>query len=198
MRDRSDWRLNPRLFQELSLLWGPFSVDLFATRANAQLPRYFAHTWDPGAAAIDALAQDWEQETPYGNPPFIIMSRVLQKVAQTKTPVTLIVPAWRTAVWWPAMLRLLVAVPRVLPRATDTFLPGHLGSETALGLPPWDSLAVRLSGSRKLQLAFRLQLLSLEARPGAKAPLRQAMKSGDALSVFAARLESIPWQPLLP
>ena len=38
-RDRTDWMLNRDLFRRLSRQFGPFTLDLFATRLNAQVPR---------------------------------------------------------------------------------------------------------------------------------------------------------------
>jgi hypothetical protein len=57
-----EWRLNPTIFQSLQRQLGHFSVDLFATRANTQLPRFFSWHWDPAATALDALQQPWTTE----------------------------------------------------------------------------------------------------------------------------------------
>jgi hypothetical protein len=38
--DRDDWQLNPRIFTYLNSLWGPHSIDRFATQGNSQLPGY--------------------------------------------------------------------------------------------------------------------------------------------------------------
>jgi len=40
--DSSDWKLLPLVFRSLNSLLGPFSVDLFASRTNNQLPVYFS------------------------------------------------------------------------------------------------------------------------------------------------------------
>ena len=45
--DRHDWMLNKTVFRQLNSLWGPLSVDLFATRTSRQLPRYFSWKPDP-------------------------------------------------------------------------------------------------------------------------------------------------------
>jgi len=39
MKDRTDWKLHPKLFQEINQKWGPLEVDLFASRLTTQLPR---------------------------------------------------------------------------------------------------------------------------------------------------------------
>jgi hypothetical protein len=38
--DREDWQLNPRIFTYMDSLWGPYSIDSFATHCYTQLPRY--------------------------------------------------------------------------------------------------------------------------------------------------------------
>ena len=32
MKDRSDWKLNPKVFDQINKQWGPFEIDLFASR----------------------------------------------------------------------------------------------------------------------------------------------------------------------
>ena len=53
LTDRTDWHLNPTIFQAIDRLWGPLEVDLFATRLTAQLPRFFSWRPDPEAEAVD-------------------------------------------------------------------------------------------------------------------------------------------------
>jgi hypothetical protein len=196
MRDHSDWKLNPRLFRAVSARWGPFSVDLFASRANSQLHRYFSYKPDGEQVAVDAFLQDWSRERPYGNPPFAVIGRVCQKVAESKNTVTLIVPLWRTAAWWPMLLRLLVDIPRVLPRAKDTFLPGLQGSNTAVGRPPWDTLAVQVCGDPARQQDFQRRLLQRAAIRAARPRSVQATRCGGASLSFAQALDETPWPRL--
>ena len=39
--DYDDWELAPEFFQQLDELWGPFTVDCFATHYNRKVPKYF-------------------------------------------------------------------------------------------------------------------------------------------------------------
>jgi hypothetical protein len=59
--DSSDWQLDPVVFQKINSKWGPFAVDLFATRLTAQLPRFVSWKPDPVAEAVDAFTLDWSQ-----------------------------------------------------------------------------------------------------------------------------------------
>ena len=76
--------------------FGPHSVDLFASRANTLLPRYFSRFLDLESAAEDALAQPWAAEAnPYAHPPFALLPRVLRKVRDERIKaMTIIAPVW--------------------------------------------------------------------------------------------------------
>lgn len=196
VHDNSDWRLDPMLFRRVEALWGPFTVDLFATRLNAQLPRYFSFRPDPGASALDALAQPWLPERAYGNPPFGLAGKVLRKVREEKATVVLILPVWRSSVWWPLLLELLVELPRVLPRKFDTYRPDYTSNEQGVGLPPWESVAVKVSGDAAARLDFQTRLFALPLSPDASRRFEHALACGSVSSAIAVRLTETPWPPL--
>ena len=75
LRDRTDWILNPALFNLINQMWGPLQVDLFATRFSRQLPRYFSWRPDPEAEATDAFLQDWRNLQAYAHPPWCLIAR---------------------------------------------------------------------------------------------------------------------------
>lgn len=60
--DVSLWKLHPRVFRDLNNKWAPFSVDLFPSRLDHQLPRCFSWKPDPQAEKTDAFLQDWQGE----------------------------------------------------------------------------------------------------------------------------------------
>ena len=48
LSDRTDWMLDPSVFQCLNEVWGPMQVDLFASRFTTQLHRHgLPHSWRP-------------------------------------------------------------------------------------------------------------------------------------------------------
>jgi len=53
----TEWQLDPTVFNSVSKVFGPWDIDLFASRLNHQLPSYIAWHPDPGAVAIDAFTQ---------------------------------------------------------------------------------------------------------------------------------------------
>ena len=64
-RDSSDWKLDRKVFLCLEERLGTFSIDLFASRTNNQLPVYCSWKADPAAVAIDALSIPWTGHYPY-------------------------------------------------------------------------------------------------------------------------------------
>ena len=54
--DSSDWKLDRGVFLSLSEKLGPFSINLFASRTNAQLLVYCSCRADPTALSVNALS----------------------------------------------------------------------------------------------------------------------------------------------
>ncbi|CAG8823075.1 34265_t:CDS:2, partial [Gigaspora margarita] len=76
---------------------GPFTINLFASKRNAQLQYYFSRFPDPSALAIDALKQDWPRETLWANPPWILIPKILSKAILDKAIPCIIIPEWKMA-----------------------------------------------------------------------------------------------------
>ena len=104
--------------------------------------------------AIDAFSLKWNQwDKIYIFPPFSLIQRVLQKLNVDEAEALVIVPDWPTAVWYPQMMRRLVAKPVLIPKTRRTLV-----------LPQRDEihplhrklqlLAVQLSGKQYLHKVF--------------------------------------------
>ena len=89
-------------------------MDLFASHHNSQLHRYFSWTPDPGAEAINAFHQTWSKMNLWANPPWILIPRILSKLIREKATMTILVPWWETAPWFPLLLDLLIEPPLVI------------------------------------------------------------------------------------
>ena len=113
--DRSDWSLNRSVFSYLDRRWGPHSIDFFATRNNAQLPRFVSWAADDAATYVDALQNLHRKENGYANPPFAVIGQVLEKLWRTSRELTIIVPAWPGQPWWPRLLEMFSDTPVLLP-----------------------------------------------------------------------------------
>ena len=125
--DNSDWMLDPTVFAQLQTRFGLFSIDLFASFQNAQLPKFFSWKPSPNALAVDALAQQWAHfKIPYAFPPFALIGRCLQKILEEKVSrVLIIAPIWPAQHWYPLIIQMLVDYPLLLPNQTDLLLNPH-------------------------------------------------------------------------
>lgn len=55
--DSSLWKLDQSVFPMLNDHWGPFSVDLFASRLDHQTPRFFSWRPNPLVVAMDVFSR---------------------------------------------------------------------------------------------------------------------------------------------
>jgi len=60
--DFDHYRLNPAIFEWLNSVWGPYTIDRFASAHNAQLGRFNSRFRTPGSEAIDTFTCDWSGE----------------------------------------------------------------------------------------------------------------------------------------
>ena len=113
--DRQEWRLSDEAFGKVEELFGPHTVDLFASRRNALLPRFFSRWLDPEAAATDALSRSWVLEgNPYAHPPIGLIAKILDKVREEKCELTLVAPVWASQAWITSLIDMSVSLPTVL------------------------------------------------------------------------------------
>ena len=114
--DTSDWQLDPSISQGINNKWSPFTIDLFASRLTAQLPRFVSWNPDPEAGAVDAFTLDWSQLRGYAFPPFALIGRCLRQVLRKSvSQLTIVAPVWETQPWYPLLLEMLVDSPILLP-----------------------------------------------------------------------------------
>ena len=123
--DRTEWMLHQDIFQKLSLLWGPFEIDLFASRLNKQVCTYVSWKPDPGATAVDAFSILWDRKPFYAFPPFSLIHRCLQKIIADKAEGVIIVPMWPTQTYYPRLMSMLIQMPRLLPRKENLLRLPH-------------------------------------------------------------------------
>lgn len=57
LSEKSNWQLDPLIFEEINALKGSFQVKFFDT----QLSRFYS--WCPGPEAVDMFLQDWSLGT---------------------------------------------------------------------------------------------------------------------------------------
>jgi ribonuclease HI len=148
-RDRSDYKLAPELVQQCWRRWGSPTVDAFASARNKQCRRFWAAFPQPGAEKVDALAQSWAGEHIWANPPWQLVPPLLRKLAdEPDAELTLVLPYWRAAAWFPEVLRRADDWILWAPR-DGMFLPGFEGgNEVASPAPHWAVWAVHIPRRR--------------------------------------------------
>lgn len=151
--DGSDWKLHPAWFRALDKKWGPHTVDRFASDRNTHLSRFNSLFRCPGSEAVNAFSVSWRGENNWCNPPFSLVGRVLAFMQQQGTEGTVVIPVWRSAVWWPTVCpqpgrfaQFVVGVVVLPHQQSDLFLPGQSTSnEYGVGTPQWGVWALRVS-----------------------------------------------------
>jgi hypothetical protein len=158
LKDRSDWKLHPDIFQRLNKMLGPYEIDLFASRLNKQIEQFFSWHPEPEAKAVDAFKQNWTHIHGWANPPFNQIGRVISKVLKDKARITLIAPIWPTQAWFADLLMVLEDWPILLPNLQDLFLPGFLGNDLPLHNPYWRVAAWPICGIMDYSKEFQKDL----------------------------------------
>ena len=125
MMDRSDWRLNPQIFEKINQIFGPQEVDLFASRLTTQLPTYVSWRPDPSAWAIDAFTLNWSHFKGYANPPWNLIAKVLNQTRRQAATLVLIAPVWRGQPWYPTLLEMTIEKPLLIRVSPSVIQPTH-------------------------------------------------------------------------
>lgn len=160
----TEWQLNTNVFTKLTETWGPFEIDLFASRLNYQVKPFVSWKPDPESDFIDAFLLSWNTWFIYVFPPFSIIQRVLLKWKEDQAEGVMVVPLWRTAFWFPQLLRLLIDYPILLPKGRR-LLQLHDNRVHPL-CEKLELLACRLSGNPSKHRTFMEKLRTSSSLPG--------------------------------
>ena len=138
---RTEWMLNRNVFNKIlkDLDFEP-SIDLFASRINNQLHRFASFRPDPEAEIIDAFTVSWADMQFYAFPPFICITRVLQKIRLEEATGTVVVPDWPNQPWHNTYLDMKM-IEVILPPRYDLL---RLPSDDSQKHPLHKSLQLRV------------------------------------------------------
>ena len=92
-----------------------FTIDLFASRMNKKVNRYYAFCVEAASVGTDAFSFSWQCEFFYAFPPFSIIHTVLRKIENEQAEGIIIVPLFTTQPWFTRLLKILVSDPLTLP-----------------------------------------------------------------------------------
>jgi hypothetical protein len=65
-------------------LWGPHTVDRFASNLNKKLIRYNSLFWNPNSEAVDTFTQNWRGEHNLIIPPVSLVIRAIKHIIYCK------------------------------------------------------------------------------------------------------------------
>ena len=99
--DFDDWSIDDFSFNIIDNLWGPHTVDRFASPHNNKLTVFNARFWCRGVSGVDAFCQDWHADNNYLCPPVSLIVEAIKRMQSCAAIGTLIVPKWTTAYFWP-------------------------------------------------------------------------------------------------
>jgi hypothetical protein len=122
-----EWMLDNKVFRNIiQLLKFQPSIDIFASRLNNQLKDYISFRPDPGAIHVDAFTVRWDHLKFYAFPPFNLIGKCIQKICLDQAEGIMVVPAWKSQVWYSEFTKICVTPPIVFPaRKTLLILPCH-------------------------------------------------------------------------
>ena len=121
----TEWELNNTNFEIINKKFGPFTIDLFASRLNKKCNRFCSRFPHPDATVVDAFTMSWKGEKFYAFPPFALILRILRKIIINKAEGVLVVPLWPSQPWYPLFNSLLKSPPLIFETDDNTLLSPH-------------------------------------------------------------------------
>ena len=103
------YRLLEEWFAYLDGLWGPHTIDRFATAANRQplgapnAGRFCSRFFHPDAEWVDALSLSWGAENSWVFPPVHLVGAAVTHLRACGATATIICPEAPWASWWPSL-----------------------------------------------------------------------------------------------
>ena len=91
--DRStEWSLNMKVFVDINNIWGPFQIDLYASRLNCKVYDYVSWKPDPGAKFVNAFHMNWAHSYFNCFPPSSVIASCLQKIEFHEATGVILIP----------------------------------------------------------------------------------------------------------
>ena len=156
--DCTEWQLKRQIFDRLCKQCFLPDIDLFASRLNRQLDKFVSWFPEVGAYRNDAFSFSWHSFSPYIFCPFNLVGRVVTKIiADGVNKALLIIPHWKSQLWFPMVVANLICFPIRLPRHADLLRLPH-NNQTHPMSKRLRMVAVVLSGNSSKEEEFRSQL----------------------------------------
>lgn len=196
VNDRHEWKLDPRIFQQLCKVFGTPTIDLFASRINNQVPSYCSWRPDPGAMHVDAFSLNWARfKLSYIFPPFSLIARCLQKLKAEGARVWMVVPLWQSQPWMGTLLGMLIDYPRLISQKTAVLVHPSSGEDHPI-MRNTHLMACLLSGSTYEHEEFLRTVQTSSWLLGNQAPRNNTARTLSAGHNFVLEGTLVPVIPL--
>lgn len=181
INDPNDFALSVSAFSFIiSIISFNPSIDLFASRLSAKIPRYVSRFRDPFSFKIDAFSFTWPNKV-YMFPPISQIPKVISKIQSDEVKEALLItPAWPGLTSLPTILSLMVDSPIFIPAA-------HLEGPSPTR-HPFHMMGWIISSQQQKQRAYlqTLQHVSLTASPNQLYP--PTKDTGNSLLLILTKL----------
>lgn len=151
--DHDDWTLNTDVANRLFEIFYTPQTDIFASSKNKKAESFFQKETneddtDGNCLGTNALKFSWKNlPKPYANPPWSMLSRVINKVRTDKVDLIIII-APICSPWKEQLEDMSRRTPLILPRIGNLFTP--VSGSNATGKPPWgETAAYLITGLKK-------------------------------------------------
>jgi hypothetical protein len=114
-----DWHLALTVFLQISTLWGPPQINLFASHQSTQTLRFFSWRAADAPEAINALSLRWDFALAFLFPPIPLLKRVIRKLELSRGTFLLVTPYWEAQTWFASLKALQVEDVCRLPFSDD-------------------------------------------------------------------------------
>lgn len=105
-KDSDDWEVENWVFKKLDEIWGPHTIDRYASNYNKKCVRFNTRWWVPETDGVNALNQSWvKPENNWLVPPPRLVLLTLQKMEKDRAVGTLILPNWSSAPFYPLIFK---------------------------------------------------------------------------------------------
>ena len=178
--DNIEWSLDTEIFHRLCQEFGTPHIDLFASRLNRKLNRYFSWRPDPFCCGVNAFAHPWDNIYGYAFPPFNQISKIFDKLTHhSSCTIMLICPLWPSQPWFPSLSSYLIDFPLLLPPSSTLLRnPGNPDAVHPL-LPQMRLISCKLSANNYLRTNFHHKL-SKSCSPAGKETRRRTTRQSFA------------------
>ncbi|XP_068250724.1 uncharacterized protein [Palaemon carinicauda] len=112
--DIDDWGISFKIFDMIQARFGNTHIDWLASEHNAKLNLYYSRYWSPTCNRIDAFSEHWGGKFGLFVPPITVNTQVIKKMAFDKAAGVLVVPCWKSALFWPFLCPTGSFIPEVV------------------------------------------------------------------------------------